>query len=1064
MNSKKAFWFSLIVFLVIIGAGASDYLGPDRTRITYSNERKHCYYTVDTTHLGGYYGCHLNLYTTPDGACPSASSTTGYFTTSECSWPVNCASMDSCIPAGPTITIEGCSGSDQGCRSVAHTTVYPEATASGSISCSNPGANGWCAGSATLNISANEPVAGYNILDVEGTHNGLTFACVSSSCSVPLLEGDNNFSFWALSSWGDSSGIGSASGRVDTQPPLASGQLAGITGAGGWFVSSVDATVSASDATSGMGSIVYTLDGGSQTAYSGTVTIGDGSHSIVFYAMDRAGNSSSVSLNANVDATPPAIAVDAPGGTLGANGWFVSDATLSASATDGGSGLASLEYSLDGGAQTAYSVAIPLGNGAHTIVFTATDQAGNTVTASQTVNVDTTAPHLTLNAGNAFCPACNQRLGIDYSATDADSGIADWTLMADGITLANGFAAESGTFEWDGSGLGPGAHTITLQGRDLAGNTTQVQMTVTLAVPTPMPNGFIIPKQNLPVIIRPVNPAATPMATSTAQQGEGGQSTAIRTVTAPTTTRTNSIIVATANPTQGPNPSVLISNSTTPATSPINGALFGAEAAAVIGAATAYALEQKRKREEEEAQAAAAAAQFNNDQENLEKLRAMAAYYRPQFEELMKGASNIGISPEKLAEYQKLFDEGKFGEAINGLNGDIQSTIKTNLPDYEAAALHSEEAKGWLEKNVFPYYKPYQDDAHWKMYDYLPDAYREAALHSLEADKWITGNFTQIYQDELNKWAAKQLPGMISDARTLGTSPDKMYVYEGFAGNIPLFQLYQLIAANNAELYPIYLAEQIRKMNEQLVTLLPPEYRAAASHSPEAEQWITNNAHALWNAYQELLKQQAKLAAQLSSIPDTQTKPWWEYPVDWFKNAMINLGNSGPIGKAIVTDISKLVLSLTGAVDTVFHPTPNTSGKDRFWASVELVGFAFIAAYIGIEIFTGGAMTSAIITNIGEAIGIGGGATAAAGLCEADDCIQIAENALSTLNNNISGSPITWDDVAVIGKYIQGNPASYEQIGSGVGANIFNMDPIAYSQLSEVEKLAANQTFLDNIF
>jgi len=54
-----------------------------------------------------------------------------------------------------------------------------------------------------------------------------------ASCDVPLLEGENNFTFWALSSWGDSSRMGSLSARVDTRPPQIEGTLSGTPGEAG---------------------------------------------------------------------------------------------------------------------------------------------------------------------------------------------------------------------------------------------------------------------------------------------------------------------------------------------------------------------------------------------------------------------------------------------------------------------------------------------------------------------------------------------------------------------------------------------------------------------------------------------------------------------------------------------------------------------------------------------------------------------------------------------------------------------------------------------------------------
>jgi hypothetical protein len=196
-HMKKSLSY-LISLFVLFAAGAGnlyDYLGPDRTRTSYVLQRKHCFYTADAMIPTPYpsgplspYGCHLNLYTTPDASCPAAGSTVGYFTVSQCNWPASCAAV-SCSPAGPSESIEGCSGGEQGCRSVQVTTTHPEATVSASILCSSPGANGWCRGPASLEISAAEPIPGFNILAVEGTRNGAAFACAGSACSVPLLEG-----------------------------------------------------------------------------------------------------------------------------------------------------------------------------------------------------------------------------------------------------------------------------------------------------------------------------------------------------------------------------------------------------------------------------------------------------------------------------------------------------------------------------------------------------------------------------------------------------------------------------------------------------------------------------------------------------------------------------------------------------------------------------------------------------------------------------------------------------------------------------------------------------------
>jgi hypothetical protein len=93
--------------------------------------------------------------------------------------------------------------------------------------------NGWCTTSPELSINGTEPVSGYNILAIEGSLNGQTFACSKSTCNVPLSEGDNSFTFWALSSWGDSSEMGTFTAKVDTILPIVGLDVSGSNGTNG---------------------------------------------------------------------------------------------------------------------------------------------------------------------------------------------------------------------------------------------------------------------------------------------------------------------------------------------------------------------------------------------------------------------------------------------------------------------------------------------------------------------------------------------------------------------------------------------------------------------------------------------------------------------------------------------------------------------------------------------------------------------------------------------------------------------------------------------------------------
>jgi hypothetical protein len=311
----------LAVSLVTVTVVLADYLGPDRTTTTIVWRRLRCSYQAehDESGPGGYYSCTLSMYRAPSAGCPSTGSVTGYFTKSACGWPKSCSDPNpleewSCSISGSSST-EGCSDGESGCEGSTQTVSQPPATISGSIACAAPGSNGWCQSAASLSLSGSEPLSGYAITALEGTRNGVTFACAGASCSVDLLEGQNDFTYWALSDWGDSSEMGSASGKVDTQAPVINGTLSGTTGDNGWYLSDVTVSASASDGISGLQSFDINVDGGDFQPYA-EVTLGEGTHTIDFHAVDNAGHISSASQSFSVDTTAPVLALSSGGGSF----------------------------------------------------------------------------------------------------------------------------------------------------------------------------------------------------------------------------------------------------------------------------------------------------------------------------------------------------------------------------------------------------------------------------------------------------------------------------------------------------------------------------------------------------------------------------------------------------------------------------------------------------------------------------------------------------------------------------------------------------------------------------
>ena len=549
--------FILAISLVAVTVVLADYIGPNRTTTVVVWRRLRCSYLAehDESGPGGYYACTLTLYRTPSAGCPSTGSVAGYFTDSACGWPKSCSSTTTpttwtCSISGSSST-EGCSDGEAGCEGTTQTVNQPPATISGSISCGDPGSNGWCRSAASLSLSGSEPLSGYSITALEGTRNGVTFACAGSSCSVDLLEGQNDFTYWALSSWGDSSSMGSASGRVDTGAPVINGTLTG---------------------------------------------------------------------------------------TAGDNSWYVSDVTVSASASDGMSGIQSLSINVDGGGYQSYAE-VTLGEGTHTVVLRAVDNAGHESQVNQSFSVDRTPPVLGLSGGSSFCPRCGDRLPLTYDVQDALSGVSAWQLLAGGVVIASNTAAETGALDWDGSGLGGGTHTLTLSVRDAAGNQSESSITITLKTPPePEPTVaiVIVPRAR---IVTPFPPR--PTAGSPLDPGLGQNKPSQFTfVSEPPETR------GFTSPPENP-PASKAPVSAPVAASPV---LWGGAAAGLIGAAMVVAMEAQRKRKEEEARLIAEMERINRDSRAHEK---GYASYADQVAKEQKAAWDAAFLDALAAEQQR---------------------------------------------------------------------------------------------------------------------------------------------------------------------------------------------------------------------------------------------------------------------------------------------------------------------------------------------------------------------------------------------------------------------------
>jgi hypothetical protein len=356
------------------------------------------------------------------------------------------------------------------------TVSLPEATINGTASCDTPGNSGWCRGGAAIELSAAEPLTGEVIQVIEGNPGGVLCdppdgSGVSCSWSGGG-EGSFTVDFWAVSSYGDTSNMSSAAWRLDSGTPTLSLNVSGGTpGGGGWYRRGpVDVSVAGADGISGLASAQLSVDGGS---WSGSAQISsDGVHDISARATDLAGNESNDSTVIRIDGSPPNVNAEILG-KPGNGGWYLGPVTVEASASDGLSGVDSVEVSIDGGGWQAAPRTIAA-DGTHSVRARARDVAGNEATdVGPTIKIDAYPPESVFidppNGSETWVSGLVTLVGtsIDFASglqsveISFDSGQSWEALELRGLDWST---------SWDTSGLTNGRYPVWARARDVAGH------------------------------------------------------------------------------------------------------------------------------------------------------------------------------------------------------------------------------------------------------------------------------------------------------------------------------------------------------------------------------------------------------------------------------------------------------------------------------------------------------------------------------------------------------------------------------------------------------------------
>ncbi|WSU19883.1 Ig-like domain repeat protein [Streptomyces sp. NBC_01108] len=355
--------------------------------------------------------------------------------------------------------------------------------------------------SATVTVTASDAESG--VAGIEYSLDGASYRSYTTPVAVNSV-GQHALAYRATDKAGNTSPVKSVEFTVvapeppkDTTPPDTSATVSGTKDAAGNYVSSATVTVTASDAESGVAGIEYSLDGASYRSYTTPVAVNSvGQHALAYRATDKAGNTSPVkSVEFTVvapeppkDTTPPDTSATVSG-TKDAAGNYVSSATVTVTASDAESGVAGIEYSLDGASYRSYTTPVAVNSvGQHALAYRATDKAGNTspvksveftVVAPEPPK-DTTPPDTSATVSGTKDAAGNyvSSATVTVTASDAESGVAGIEYSLDGASYRNYTAPV------DVNAVG--RHALTYRATDKAGNTSSaqsVEFTVVAAPP-----------------------------------------------------------------------------------------------------------------------------------------------------------------------------------------------------------------------------------------------------------------------------------------------------------------------------------------------------------------------------------------------------------------------------------------------------------------------------------------------------------------------------------------------------------------------------------------------------
>ena len=266
----------------------------------------------------------------------------------------------------------------------------------------------WYTGVVSVMLNASDNLSG--VANVFYRLDGGSVQAYSGTFSISS-DGVHNFEFWSVDQAGNTETHQTQIVKIDANAPVTQASVSGTAGANDWYRSAVQVSLSAVDNGSGVQNSFYRIDGGVVQTYAGTFSLSAvGQHTVEYWSVDNVNNTEVPhSLVLKIDTSAPFVTATANPSTASKSPRPVT-VTISGKATDVLSGVSSASYSvideygvtqpsgsatLQANGTYSFTLILPATkNGPdkdghlYTIVVTASDQAGNSASATTTFRIN----------------------------------------------------------------------------------------------------------------------------------------------------------------------------------------------------------------------------------------------------------------------------------------------------------------------------------------------------------------------------------------------------------------------------------------------------------------------------------------------------------------------------------------------------------------------------------------------------------------------------------------------------------------------------------------------------